>query len=117
MNRCTSQFANQPMQKATNRTMAVAIMNSVLFILGAFLIPVCACPVYIFDRLFKAFKGCFLWLDRLGADQLEFNPAVGLAAFLGAVVSDRVTFGIALGGERRGQNPAQAQFVENGARP
>jgi len=30
--RCTSQWANQPKAKATNRMIAMAMMNSVLFI-------------------------------------------------------------------------------------
>src|SRR6056297_228367 len=116
MKRCTSQLANQPMQNATNSTMAVAMINSVLFIRGLVLLGLVRVLPF-FPRILEAFKRCLLLNHRLGSDNLEFDAAVDLAALLGTVIGNRSALAIPLGLDGRGQHAPQPQFVEHRARP
>src|SRR6056297_2244497 len=91
VNLCTSQLANHPSAKATNRMIAVVMTNSVLLIgsLFAGVVGIGFLRVRFCHAFGHAVEGAFgCRRGRFRADQAELDPAVFLAAFFGVVFRD-----------------------------
>src|SRR6056297_979165 len=111
--RWTSQLANQPRQNATNRMIAVVMINSVLFIGGV----LCAVGRGCFTAwrgLFNTLERCFYLGHGFRLPQFEFDPAVRFSAILCVVGGDGLFLTVAAHLVAGGKHTAVAQRVDNG---